>query len=65
MINPSPERTPTAIETIEDQPHDQQQLRQRLLRLIIKSEAKRRSTEIGPRSNRSKFATNRTVKKRA
>ena len=50
MIDPSPERTPTAIETIEHQPHDEQQLRQRLLQLIVKSEAKRRSAALKPQA---------------
>jgi hypothetical protein len=77
MIDPLKQRTPTAIETIEDQPHDQQQLRQRLLQLIVKSEAKRRSAAQPkilpvnrqaaprPRSIRAKFPANRTAKKRA
>ncbi len=78
MIDPLKQRTPTAIETIEDQPHDQQQLRLRLLQLIVKSEAKRRSAAAAkivavnrppaaprPRTIRAKFPANRTAKKRA
>ena len=78
MTKPQPDRTPTAIETVEDQPHDEQLLRQRLLQLIVKSEAKRRSAALtkplpqhrptilpGPRSIRTKLAANRPAKKRA
>ncbi len=78
MSDSSQNRTPTAIETLEDQPHDEQQLRQRLLQLIVKSEAKRRSDAAAkiiavnratatprPRTIRAKFPANRTAKKRA